>query len=48
MNDPVTSREAPRRDFIKAAAGALSATAFSAYAAGSDTIRVGVIGCGGR
>ena len=48
MNDPVTSREAPRRDFIKAAAGALSATAFSGYAAGSDTIRVGVIGCGGR
>ena len=48
MNDLVTSRQAPRRDFIKVAAGALSAAAFSGYAAGSDTIRVGVIGCGGR
>ena len=48
MNDLVTSREAPRRDFIKVAAGTLSATAFSGYAAGSDMIRVGVIGCGGR
>ena len=40
MNDLVTSREAPRRDFIKAAAGVLSAAAFHGYAAGSDTIRV--------
>jgi myo-inositol 2-dehydrogenase / D-chiro-inositol 1-dehydrogenase len=37
-----------RRAFLKTAAGAVSATAFSAYAAGSDTLRVGVIGCGGR
>jgi predicted dehydrogenase len=48
MNDLVMSQGAARRDFIRTAAGALSATAFSAYAAGSDTIRVGVIGCGGR
>src|ERR1019366_4087134 len=48
MNDLVTSRQAPRRDFIKVAAGALSAAAFSGYAAGSDTIRGGGIGCGGR
>src|ERR1035441_9915375 len=47
MNDLVTSRQAPRRDFIKVAAGPLSAAAFSGYAAGSDTIRVGVLGCGG-
>src|ERR1035441_1129210 len=48
MNDLVTSRQAPRRAFIKVAAGALFPAAFSGYAAGSDTIRVGVIGCGGR
>ena len=40
--------KALRRDFLKGAAGAASATALSGYAAGSDTIRVGVIGCGGR
>jgi predicted dehydrogenase len=37
-----------RRTFLKAAAGAVSTTAFGAYAAGSDTLRVGIIGCGGR
>lgn len=38
-----------RRDFLKAAGVALSAAAFTrGYAAGSDVIRVGVIGCGGR
>lgn len=39
-----------RRTIIKAAAGAaaLAAIAPSAYAQGSDTLKVGVIGCGGR
>jgi predicted dehydrogenase len=37
-----------RRDFIKAAAGAATASTFAGYVAGSDVIRVGVIGCGGR
>jgi predicted dehydrogenase len=41
-----------RRDFIKTSAAASLAAAIPAglglYAAGSDTIRVGVIGCGGR
>ncbi len=37
-----------RRDFIRMAGAAVSSTAFSGYAAGSDTLRVGVIGCGGR
>lgn len=43
-----------RREFVKAsaavAAGAVAfpAIARSAYAAGSDTLRVGLIGCGGR
>lgn len=44
-----------RREFLKTTATAASATALgsldvarSAYAAGSDTLRVGMIGCGGR
>jgi len=41
-----------RRDFIKTSAAASLAAAIPAglglYAAGSDTIRIGVIGCGGR
>src|SRR5690242_5990331 len=42
-----------RRDFLKAsAAGAATATLMAtgnyAYAQGSDTIRIGLIGCGGR
>src|SRR5262245_494530 len=41
-----------RRDFLKASAAAGAAAALSvaesAYAAGSDEIRIGVIGCGGR
>jgi predicted dehydrogenase len=41
-----------RRDFVKAAAAASVAAAFPAhfhvFAAGSDTMKVGVIGCGGR
>jgi predicted dehydrogenase len=39
---------AGRRSFMKTAAGAVSATAFGAYAAASDTLKVGIIGCGGR
>jgi len=41
---------APRRDFLKTSAAALPGLALGAgaYAAGSDIIRVGVIGCGGR
>ena len=41
-----------RRDFVKAAAAASIAAAwpagFGVHAAGSDTFKVGVIGCGGR
>ena len=46
------SKNVSRRDFIKtsAALGAASvlANSYHAYAAGSDKIRVGLIGCGGR
>ena len=37
-----------RRNFLKASAAAVSAAHFGGYAAGSDIIRVGVVGCGGR
>lgn len=41
-----------RREFLKSSGGALAASglsiAESAYAAGSDVIRLGLIGCGGR
>ena len=37
-----------RRDFLKTSAAAVPAIGGSAYAASSDTIRIGVIGCGGR
>src|SRR5437868_7264228 len=44
------SRASTRRDFLKAsaavAAGALAAPAV--HAAGGDTLKVGLIGCGGR
>ncbi|MCC6393097.1 MAG: Gfo/Idh/MocA family oxidoreductase [Bryobacterales bacterium] len=42
------SASAPRRDFLKVAAGAVSTSALAGYAAGSGIIKVGVIGCGGR
>jgi myo-inositol 2-dehydrogenase / D-chiro-inositol 1-dehydrogenase len=53
MNDrqqPVADAapSASRRAFLAAAAGAVSTTALSGYAAGSGIIRVGLIGCGGR
>ncbi|GAG07604.1 unnamed protein product, partial [marine sediment metagenome] len=48
-------RETTRRDFLKASTVAATAAVSgslsignSAYAAGSDVIRVGMIGCGGR
>ena len=51
----MTVRSTTRRGFLKAAAAAVPAAALSelaigvgAYAAGSDVIRVGLIGCGGR
>ena len=44
---------ADRRDFLKASAGVAGAAALTgltatAFAAGNDTIKVGLIGCGGR
>lgn len=58
MSDPTDEREiVSRRDFLRSSAvavagavatGAWLAAPAGAYAAGSDTIRVGVIGCGGR
>ncbi len=45
---PTNSSSAPRRTFLKLAAGAVSTTALAGYVAGSDIIKVGVIGCGGR
>lgn len=50
MTDPKRSGDATRRDFLKtAAAGAAALSAVPmAHAAGKDTIRVGLVGCGGR
>jgi len=45
------NRQLTRRDFVKHSAvslAAFSAVAGRSYAAGSDTIKVGLIGCGGR
>jgi predicted dehydrogenase len=46
------STSVTRRDFVRTAAAASLAAAFppsfNVFAAGSDTIKVGVIGCGGR
>ncbi len=48
----IRSDNLSRRDFLKASATAASAAVFAAapgaYAAGSDTIKIGIIGCGGR
>lgn len=48
----MSSQSVTRRDFVRTAAAASAATAFPAgfgvFAAGSDAIRIGVIGCGGR
>jgi len=49
-----TSGQATRRDFLKGSAAALGAAAAgvsiarNAHAAGSDAIKIGLIGCGGR
>jgi predicted dehydrogenase len=49
MNSSENSGAVSRRDFFKASAAAGGLTiANSAHAAGSDTIRLGLIGCGGR
>ena len=54
MTDPVGNPSASRRDFLKtsaAVAGAamtLSGAFSNAHAAGSDVIKVGLVGCGGR
>src|SRR5690242_20260633 len=59
MNQPASPAPAPsanRRDFLKAGAaatvaGSITATlgaARMAHAAGSDTLKVALIGCGGR
>jgi predicted dehydrogenase len=56
MSKDTASRDAvSRRDFLRSSAAgtiglsaALHATGARAWAAGSDTLRVGVIGCGGR
>jgi predicted dehydrogenase len=56
MNESATNTSASRREFMKTTAGiaaaggalaALGSPAF-AHAAGSDVLRVGLIGCGGR
>jgi predicted dehydrogenase len=53
--NPITSQTLSRRSFLKSSAVAASAATVgaldlsrSAHAAGSDLIRVGMIGCGGR
>jgi predicted dehydrogenase len=53
MNEQGRQERVSRRGLMKQAAGAASLAAVStfsprAFAAGSDTIRVGLIGCGGR
>jgi myo-inositol 2-dehydrogenase / D-chiro-inositol 1-dehydrogenase len=52
MTDPVGKLSASRRDFLKTSALAAAATHFgglaNAHAAGSDVIKVGLVGCGGR
>jgi len=52
MNNDLSKQGVTRRDFIKTSIGASLAAAIPAdlgfHAAGSDTIRIGVVGCGGR
>ena len=51
-SDMSTTNDTTRRDFLKttavAAAGSALALAGGVHAAGSDTIKIGLIGCGGR
>src|SRR5688572_1487833 len=47
----MTADTASRRTFLKASAAAVATTSAllpGAYAAGNDTLRVGLVGCGGR
>lgn len=50
MNKKVNLYSVSRREFIKASAASLAGLGLAsrAYAAGSDTVRVGLIGCGGQ
>lgn len=54
MKNPINNKSSnfSRRDFIKTSAALAAATVLPAkerlFAAGSDTIRVGLIGCGGQ
>ncbi|WP_435010981.1 Gfo/Idh/MocA family oxidoreductase [Tundrisphaera lichenicola] len=52
MTDPVVKTGASRRDFLKSSAAVAVATHLvavpSVHAAGSDVIKVGLVGCGGR
>ena len=52
---PIASRRSSRREFLKSSAGAASGAALAAaglesrlYAAGSDVIKIGMVGSGGR
>ena len=45
VHEPNRRDSSSRREFLKASTLAVPAMA---YAAGSDTIRIGLIGCGGR
>lgn len=54
-DEPGSAKETSRRNFLKTSAGVIStiglagpATSLSGYVAGTDTIRIGLIGCGGR
>ncbi len=47
-DEPGMSRRTTRRGFLKASVVAASAVNLGGYVAGSDTIRIGVVGCGGR
>ena len=55
MHTPADPRKPSRREFLKTSSAALGAALVgglavdrTAHAAGSDTIRIGLIGCGGR
>jgi myo-inositol 2-dehydrogenase / D-chiro-inositol 1-dehydrogenase len=55
LNPPVRPDGSNRREFLRTSAGIISAAAVAgldlsrmAHAAGGDTLRVGLIGCGGR
>jgi myo-inositol 2-dehydrogenase / D-chiro-inositol 1-dehydrogenase len=50
MNQTANSNPVSRRDFIKASAVSVASLGLAgrAHAAGSDTVRVGLIGCGGQ